>query len=86
MSGFYEVVLDWMRAEHKGQNFTSVDDVKSYGTDWYGDTESGFSQNFEVTIYYTQPGNRRRQEIVQGEALERLWHHVVWAGWPEMRP
>jgi hypothetical protein len=79
MTGFDALVLAWLRSDCP--EATTVTEVVPYGTDWAGDTESGFHDEFGVTIRYETPAGPRWAEI-SGERMESLWRAVV-GGWKQ---
>ena len=92
MTGFNDRVLGWLR-QWRYPGAVSVEKVLPYGTDWAGDTESGFYDEFNVTIEFTEQmtvhvGPEERTEFiprtveVNGENMASLWQWVV-AGYEE---
>lgn len=79
MSGFNDVVADWLQS--KGESVSEVVSVVSEGSDWEGDTEAGFYASFEVTVSWVKVDGSRGQLRVDGEDADSLWRHVTNA-WP----
>ena len=72
---FNAAVSEWA-TRHYRRNVT-VTEVRAYGSDWAGDTESGFYSSFEVTLYGTDDTGAGFFEDVDGEAMGSLWNFVV---------
>jgi hypothetical protein len=79
--GFKAAVLAWLIDE--GMDAVSVEQVSGYGTDWEGDTESGFFSSFGVTVRYTNQAGDTRAKEVTGDDMESLWIWVMKA-WPSL--
>lgn len=71
---FLDRVSEWLAPGHPGAVATAV---HSSGTDWAGDTESGFHSNFNVWIQFVSPDGRAGSVDVEGSDLESLWRFVV---------
>lgn len=83
-AGFRAYVLSWLREEAGISTAASVENVFCYGTDWAGDTPSGFYSEFDMGIDYTDAdGSLHRKNInATGEEIASLWRWVI-GGWPE---
>lgn len=79
---FYEAVLSWLRTEGGVPTAAQVVAVSGDGTDWAGDTESGFYERFGADVaWLDEKGNRHIEEVL-GSRMESLWMWVMRA-WPE---
>ena len=68
---FNELVTDWLISQKYVGPFENLK-VEPYGTDWEGDTETGFRSIFNVTVSWA--GGLIE---VEGEELASLWRAVV---------
>ena len=73
------LVNEWAHANLR--DVERIDKIAAYGTDWAGDTESGFYSRFEVSLIGRRRGAPESQPPyvwdVTGEKMESLWMHVV---------
>jgi hypothetical protein len=76
VSDFYGLVLTWLR-EWGNDTAAAVTAVTGDGSDWEGDTESGFYSRFSVSIQYVTASGKTATYEVHGEAMESLWRTVV---------
>lgn len=71
---FRVMVLEWLQKERP--DATAVLSVNGDGTDWEGDTDSGFYSRFGVEItYLTAVG--KKYFAVTGDDMEELWNWIV---------
>lgn len=85
-AGFAAAVLAWLNA---GQVDLSTDDpaveltaCSMYGTDWAGDTNSGFYSEHDLTLSWKTAAGRPGHATISGEKMSSLWNAVV-AAWPK---
>lgn len=78
--GFGEVVLAWLNRHTKVA--VRVTSVEGCGSDWEGDTLSGFHEDFFVRISYVNAVGARARMDVRGQDLASLWKVVVGSAFP----
>lgn len=76
---FNEHVAVWLR--NQGTPAVKVLSVRGEGTEWYGSTESGWDDKFDVSITCELDTGEIASCNVDGEELAELWNWVV-AAWP----
>lgn len=76
---FNEHVAVWLR--NQGTPAVKVLSVRGEGTEWYGSTESGWDDKFDVSITCELDTGEVASCNVDGEELAELWNWVV-AAWP----
>lgn len=77
MDGFYAKVLEWHLKTYPADEPERVTRVEPYGTEWAGDTEGGFYNEFELTIYYLWHGAERTRYITRPDDLVDLWNFLI---------
>jgi len=76
MNGFESAVLHWLQANGH-PDAQRVSTVEGSGTDWYGDTENGWSARFTVTIKWHDDADAPHFDEIEGEEMASLWNAVV---------
>lgn len=77
-SSFRDRVLEWLRDE-LNKPVVSVEKVTGSGTDWLGDTESGFYSEEYIEIDWTDTQGRKLTTEVRGDSFLSLWGRLVGA-------
>lgn len=86
---FEKTVLTWLQETRPELQAVEVTRVVAEGSDWNGDTETGFYETSDLCIVYrwqnkdlkSGPGFER-QYYVGGSSMASLWDHVMKA-WPD---
>lgn len=75
-SSFRDAVLEWLQTE-LDETVVSVEKVTGSGTDWGGDTASGFYSEEYIEIDWTDATGRKRNTEVRGDDFVQLWGRLV---------
>lgn len=76
MTEFELRVYQWLVEREAMDPAGTITSVVPLGTDWAGDTMSGFHDDFAVTIHYTTSDGKGYADI-SGSDLESLWKACV---------
>jgi hypothetical protein len=78
-AAFNAVVLEWLQQQES--DAASIEALETDGSDWNGDTLSGFYSEFRFTIRYVTSSGRKDSLAVEGEQMADLWMFVM-RSWP----
>lgn len=79
--GLADLVARWLKEEQDEDDVVVVLALATYGTDWAGDTESGFHSEADTEVRWRKADGSIGYRHLVGQDLADLWDWIV-RGWP----